>query len=149
MNAQELLEELSKAIGVELAFDEDGIAAFAADDMNVTLHNLPEMDIIVLEGDIGTPPPENPTGLYKTVLESQHLFRDTVGANISIDPDTGHFTLCRVLVAQLFDGTSFVDAVGRFISTQEVWTRFVRDYRDEAPTPPPDLRFGSSGFIQV
>ena len=149
MEAHELLKALGEAIGIELAFDEDGIAAFAADDMGVTLRNLPETGAIVIEGDLGAPPPENPIGLYKAVLESQHLFRDTVGATISIDPDTGRFTLCRVLVAQLFDGPSFVDAVGRFISTQEIWTHFVRDYREEAATPAPDMSFGGNGFIQV
>ena len=50
MEAHELLKALGEAIGVELAFDEDGIAAFAADDMGVTLRNLPETGAIVIEG---------------------------------------------------------------------------------------------------
>ena len=149
MDSQELLEALSETIEVELAFDEDGMASFSADGMSVTLRNLPEAGGIVIEGDLGLPPPENLTGLYKTVLESQYLFRDTVGATISIDPSTGRFTLCRVLMTQLLDKTSFIEAVGRFLSTQEVWTKFVQNYREEAPAPAPTETIFGSGFMQV
>ena len=149
MESQELLEALSETIEVELAFDEDGTAAFSADGMSVTLRNLPEVGGIVLEGDLGTPPPENPMGLYKTVLESQHLFRDTAGATISLDPSTGRFSLCRVLITQLLDKASFIEAVGRFLSTQEVWMKFVQNYREEATAPIPGETVLGNGFMQV
>ena len=149
MEAQELLEALSETIEVELAFDEDGMASFSADGMSVTLHNLPEVGGLLIEGDLGAPLPENPMGLYKTVLESQHLFRDTVGATISIDPSTGRFTLCRVLMTQLLDKASFIEAVGRFLSTQEVWTKFIQNYQEDAAAPAPDETAFGNGFMQV
>ena len=149
MDSQELLEALSETIGVELAFDEEGMAAFSADGMSVILHNLPEVEGIALEGDLGMPPPEDPMGLYKTVLESQHLFRDTVGATISIDPSTGRFALCRVLRTQLLDKDSFIEAVGQFLSTQEIWSKVVQNYREDAATTVPDMTGFGSGFMQV
>ena len=151
MESKELLKVLSDTIGVELAFDDDGIAAFLADGMALTLRDIPEIGAIALEGDLGVPQPVDQTALYKLMLESQHRFRDTAGATLSLDPETGHFMLCRVLVSRLFDATSFVDAVGGFLSAQEAWARIVRDYRGgetiSAPTPE-EISFGGS-FLKV
>ena len=151
MESNELLKVLGDAIGVELAFDDDGIAAFSADGMALTLRDLPEIGAIALEGDLGVPQPGDLAALYKLMLESQHRFRDTVGATISLDPETEHFMLCRVLVTRLFDTTSFVDVVGGFLNTQETWTRIVRDYRGgetiSAPTPK-EIPFSGS-FLKV
>ena len=150
METRELLKALGNTIGIELAFDDYGVAAFLADGMKVTLRDLPEIGAIAIEGDLGAPPPEDPTLLYKLMLESQNRFRDTVGATISLDPETGRFMLCRVLVAKLFDASSFVDVIGRFLTTQDTWTRIVHDYRggESIPAPAPEMLFGD-GFLRV
>ena len=150
MESQELLKTLGDTVGIELAFDADGVAAFSADGMEVTLRNLPEIGAFALEGDLGAPPPQDLTALYKLMLESQHHFRDTVGATISLDPENGRFMLCLVLFNKMLDAEAFVKTVGHFLSTQETWTRIVRDYRGaaEPSKPTSEMLFGQD-FLKV
>ena len=129
MDASEIIGALGAKLGIGLEFDDGDVCSFEADGMIVTIHNLREIDTIAITGDLGEPPPWNLESLYRSMLEANSLFRDTFGATISFNPESGRFVLCRALPCKALDGESFFAAAERFVSTLEVWTRLVRDYR--------------------
>ena len=149
MEAKELVKSLGETLGIELMLEDGGTCSFEADDFLVRIIDLPENGVIIIEGDLGTPPPEHLEALYRTLLEAQYRFRNTSGATISCDPDTGNLVLCRAIATSLQDPESFLDAVERFISTLQVWSDVVCNYRGEpSGTPlPGDLPVG--GFMPV
>ena len=134
METTELIKDLGERLGVPLELDADGVCAFEADGLAISLHDLPELSAITVLGDLGTPPPERLEGLYAAMLEANHLFRDTGGATLSRDPETGHLVLCRAIPRAMLSPDGFYDAIERFVSTAQVWTNIIRDYRDAPPT---------------
>ena len=149
METKELIKSLGETLGVELTLDDGGTCAFEADELFVKITDLPENGVIIIEGDIGAPPPENLEALYKTMLEAQYCFRNTSGATISRNPDTGNFVLCRAIAAEIQDPASFLDAVERFVSTLHVWADIVRNYRGAASDKPPTDDLSAGGFMRV
>ena len=132
METTELIKDLGERLGVALELDADGVCAFEADGLVISIHDLPELSAITVLGDLGAPPPERLEGLYAAMLEANHLFRDTGGATLSRDPETGHLSLCRALQRAMLSPDGFYDAIERFVSTAQVWANIIRDYR-EAP----------------
>ena len=127
-----LIKKFGEKIGVNLTPDEDNVYTFEVDEMIVTFHVLPELDEIVLSGDIGEPPPEHLENLYKTMLESQYLFNGTAGATISLNSENNRFSLCKALPCKLLDGDSFFSEAEQFVNTLEVWVKLVKNYRGTA-----------------
>ena len=78
MDTQELIGRFGEKIGISLSL-EDGACAFEADGSLITVNDLPEVGAIALSGDLGEPPPERLEALYRTLLEANHLFRETAG----------------------------------------------------------------------
>ena len=152
METSELIKDLGERLGVELEPDANGVCAFEADGLVISILDLPELYAIALIGDLGTPPPERLEGLYAALLEANHLFRDTGGSTLSRDPDTGHLTLCRVLQRGMLGPDDFYDAIERFVSTTQVWANVIRNYREASPTDddsqaPTGLETFKSGII--
>jgi hypothetical protein len=153
MESFELIKKFGEKIGVNLTPDEDNVYTFEVDEMIVTFNVLPELDEIVLSGDIGEPPPEHLENLYKTMLESQYLFNGTAGATISLNSETNRFSLCKALPCKILDGDLLYAETENFINTLEVWIKLVKDYRDVAPKTE-DVKaampeIGSNGFIRA
>lgn len=153
MDSHELMAALGAKLGVDLEL-EDGVCALEADGLRVVIHDLPALEAIALVGDAGEPPPGRLEGLYRALLESNHLFRDTAGATLSVDPATGRVSLCRMVLIRLLDAESFIAGVEQFVNTLEVWARIVREYRgaveSASPGEPeeaaPDGAFGGGGL---
>ena len=153
MDAKELIADIAKRIGLE--YDGGDTFSFEADGLVVAISSLPELDAVVLTGDVGEPPPERLEGLYRTLLGANHLFGGTAGATISLDPDTGRIALCRALPLMTLDGEKFYAEVERFVNTAETWAKVVSDYRGAAAEAPDEgaaeerPAFGAGGFMQV
>ena len=153
MDAKELIADIAKRIGLE--YDGGDTFSFEADGLVVAISSLPELDAVVLTGDVGEPPPERLEGLYKTLLGANHLFGGTAGATISLDPDNGRIALCRTLPLATLDGEKFYAEVERFVNTAETWAKVVSDYRGAAAEAPDEgaaeerPAFGAGGFMQV
>ena len=152
MEAKELMVDIAKRIGI--AYDGGDAFSFEADGLVVVINHLPELDAVVLTGDIGEPPPERLEGLYRTLLGANHLFGGTAGATISLNPDTSRIALCLALPLATLDGDKFYAEVERFVNTAETWAKIVADYRTatdvaseiEEEAPP---AFSGNGFMQV
>ena len=149
MTTKELLKDFGDRIGVALEPDADGVCAFAADGLAVSIHDLPEVGAVALVGDLGEPPPERLEGLYEALLGANHLFRDTGGATLSRDPESGRLALCRALPAKTLDADAFYDVIERFVSSAQVWAHVIRDYRPASADAAPAAPFGTGGFLSV
>ena len=146
METTELIKDLGERLGIALELDTNGVCAFEADGILISLHDLPELNAIVVIGDLGTPPPERLEGLYVALLEANHLFRDTGGATLSRDPETGHLALCLALQRMIISPDGFYDAVERFVSVAQVWANVIRDYRNAPPTEDSQMPGGLDVF---
>lgn len=153
MESLEIIKKFGKKIGIDIAPSDEGVYMFEVDQMLVAFHVIPELDTIVLTGDIGEPPPEKLENLYKTMLQAQYLFQNTYGATISLNPETNRFMLCKALSCKILDDDSFFGETEQFINTLDVWVKLVKNFRDaaslaeETGTPMPS--FGSDGFIRA
>ena len=150
MEITELISTLGNRLGITLEPNKDGIYAFEADDLMITVFPLPELDTTALNGDLGTPPPERLDALYKTLLEANHLFIETHGATISLNPENGHFEICKALQHNLLDADTFFSEVERFVNVAEFWSKIIKNYRgpsekDDTAVP----AFEQNGFLQV
>ncbi|MBQ3747326.1 MAG: type III secretion system chaperone [Kiritimatiellae bacterium] len=152
MEAIELVKELARRTGAALEPDPSGACSFEADGLAVEIVPLGELDAVALSGDLGEPPPQEVSRLYRLMLEANRNFTATFGATLSLDMVTGRFALCKVLPLKAQDGESFAREVERFLNTQEAWAGIVRDWRDipdtETPAPladEPDMS-NLSGF---
>ena len=151
MEARDIIRSFCEKVGIGLEPDADGSCSFDADGLLVTINDLHELDAVALIGDLGEPPPERLDDLYKIMLEANHLFGGTGGATISLDQKTGHFALCRVLQCKALDDDAFYAETERFVSSLEVWTKIIGNFRDSSPADnkveeaSPDV----SGFIAV
>lgn len=132
MESFELIKKFGEKVGANISPDDDNVYTFEVDEMIISFHILPELDSIVLTGDIGEPPPENLENLYKVMLEAQYLFNGTAGATISLNAENNCFSLCKALSCKILDGDSLYEEAEHFINTLEVWARLVKDYRDVA-----------------
>ena len=146
MDTSELIQSFSKRIGIEL--DADGVCAFEADGLAVTVHELRELEAVALIGDLGEPPPERLEGLYQVMLEANHLFGGTGGATLSRDPATGRFALCRTLAGASLTSDGLYAEVERFVSTMEVWARNIADFR-RAPSSDNEVEAMRPGALRV
>ena len=95
MDAPELIDALGKRLGIGLALDEDGVCALDADGLAVVFNDLPQANALALACDLGKPPPERLEGLFRAMLQANHLFAGTAGATLSLDPASGRASLCR------------------------------------------------------
>ena len=133
MESSELIKKIGEKIGIDLSPNDDNSYTLEVDEMLLSLHILLEIDTIILVGDIGEPPPEHLENLYKTMLESQHLFNGTGGATISLNSETNRFSLCKTLSCKILDADLLYEEAEQFVNTLEVWIKLVKDYRDVVP----------------
>ena len=153
MTFDELIRDFGGKIGVELT-PTDGAVALAVDDMSVLIQELPELDAVVLLGEIGEPPPEGLERLLTAMLDANHLFAGTGGGTLSRDPGSGKFHLCRWEPLALADAGSFAAVMEKFVNVLETWRKLVADYRpDEAvASSGADLdvpALGGNGFLKI
>ena len=151
MTFDELIRDFGGKIGVELT-PTDGAVALAVDDMSVLIQELPELDAVVLLGEIGEPPPEGLERLLTAMLDANHLFAGTGGGTLSRDPESGKFHLCRWESLALADGESFAAVVEKFVNVLETWRKLVADYRPPAADVAEGAgapAFGQNGFLQI
>lgn len=134
MMFHELIQVFNERLGINTDPDDDGIYNFAIDKLTFTIFDLSQQNQVAFTGDLGEiPSGQEMEGLYRLLLESQYLFRDTQGASFSINPETEHITLCRTFPLQSLDKESFFAAAEQFVNTLEKWSEITRNYRSGAP----------------
>ena len=152
MDSVEIIKAFGKKLGMELELDNANSCSFQADDIIVSITALPEIDQIAISGDLGTPPAEKLEHLYKIMLEANYAYSSTFGATLSLNAETEHFELFKVLQCRNLDEEAFYKEMETFISVCETWHKVVRNYRNMVSAFPEKKKeeiFISGSFIPV
>ena len=156
MEYKALFHEFAVGLGVEdLAFDEEGVASLAADDIVVSFMEIPERQALLMWAEVATPPPENLMQLYKLLLEAMFMGRATQGATFSCEGEKVY--LHRTDELANLDPNGLAKIVEDFLNLVEKWRDVIETFRaDEsraegavAEEPPAFGLGGPSGFLQV
>lgn len=136
----DLLQIFNNRLGLDTTPDKDGIYNFDIDNLNFTIFDLSENNLVAFTGDLGEPPSDQTLeGLYSLLLSSQYLFCKTQGATFSLHPDTGHIILCQALPLSALTPETFFNAAEQFVNTLEEWSKIIKDYRSvESSNKAPD-----------
>ena len=154
MEYRSLITEFAASLGIdEMAFDDDGVARLAADDMVLAFMEIPERDELLIWSKVATPPPGELEKLYKMLLEASFMGRATHGACFSLEE--GDIHLHRIDALVTLDVASLTTIVEDFLNLVETYRNIVEAYRpddSDKPEEQPDgsgREFGSLGFMQV
>ncbi len=146
MKFPELIDAFGKVIGVELT-PVDGSVMLDIDEMPVVVHELVDLDSVVMMGPIGEPPPEGQEQLLKALLDANHLFAGTGGGTLSRDPETGVYYLCRLLPLAITDTEAFSSALEKFVNVVEMWRKLIADYRPVAEAAARETEIDDSSVV--
>lgn len=135
MTFSDLITDFAARLGMTIEPDADGVYSFDGEGITFTIHDLSPVGQVALTGDVGLPPPEKPEKLYKLVLEAQYLFQETQGATMSLNPETGRFTLCRTLPLDALTPDAFFALAEQFVNTLEAWAQIIQNYRPAVDQP--------------
>lgn len=132
MEFKELIADFAARVGVteSVEVDEESRCAFEIDGMGVIAQGLDEIGIVSLLAFIAPPPPERLERLYRRLLEANHLYRETFGATLSVDPESGLVCLVKHLPAATLDGEGFFREAGLFTNVIAHWKAVVENFRD-------------------
>ena len=146
MTFKETIAALAPKLGVEIEVEGDACAltAGAKDGTSVTIwmQGYDERGAMLTGTDLGAPPPERLERLYRAMLEGNDLFRDTGGATLSIDPDTGHVRLQRFDTLDALEEAGPAKAFAAFADVAATWAKAIREFRD---APEKDENAGDAG----
>ena len=149
MTFRETIAALSHKLGVEIAVEGDACAlrAKAKDGTSVTIwmQGYDERGAVLMGADLGAPPPERLERLYRAMLEGNDLFRDTGGATLSVNPDTGRVRLQRFDTLDAIEEIGPAKALAAFADVAAIWAKFISDFRD-APGEGENSENGSNLF---
>jgi hypothetical protein len=147
MTFSDFIAALSKELGVSIETEGDSCAvrAGASDDSSVTvlLQGYDERGAVLATADLGAPPPERLEKLFRALLEANDLFRDTGGATLSLDPDTGKVRLQRFDALDALSEAGPAKALLAFLDIAAAWAKIIGDYRDA----PEDKAAGAADSI--
>ena len=149
MRASEIIGAFCRAVGVPAQTGKDGTLSFDSDGMMLWIHVLDEIDSIVLVGDLGEAAPGRLEKLYRAILEAQHLFKGTFGATVSVNPETGRFSLCKAFSCRGLEPERFIAEAEHFLSIQESWRKIIRDYHPAAAEADSGEAIGGMGMLRV
>ena len=134
MTFADIISALSKELGTEIDIEGSTCAVRTGADgrqpVTILLQGFDERGALLATADLGQPPPERLERLYRSILEANDLFRDTGGATLSVNPETGSVRLQR------FDPYDVIAAAGAskvlvlFANVAAAWSALVCDYRD-------------------
>ncbi|MDR1590642.1 MAG: type III secretion system chaperone [Puniceicoccales bacterium] len=65
--------------------------------------------------------PADEAVFYRGILESCHFWRDTAGANVSLDPSDGTLLLTQYCDMNMLDNDIFYNILEKFVSAMEHW----------------------------
>ena len=140
MTFADIIAALSKELGAKIETEGDMCAVQAGatdgDSVTVILHGLDECEAVLFAADLGEPPPEGRDRLMRVLLEANDLFRNTAGATLSLDPDSGRIRLQRAFQTDALAQGGVGVALAAFADTAVAWQSLVADFR-AAPSEAP------------
>ena len=149
MDSFNLIEMFGERLGMTLERNPDGVYQFETDGRAFSIHDIYECGRIVFLGDLGHSSPECREKLCVALLEAQHMLKNTAGAAFSLDPETGGFSLCKVLVPAILDIDGFFVEVEGFVNVLHTWAEIIRNFRPETATDDGSHSFLPTVFLSV
>ena len=136
MTFRETAGELAKALGAEIAVENDtcavSLGSEEGDKVTILMQGLDERGMVLTCADLGDPPPEGREQLYQALLEANDLYDGTAGATLSLDRRTGHVRLQRFDDMDALAAAGIARAFIAFADTAAAWQRFVSNFRAAA-----------------
>ena len=149
MDSFNLIEMFGERLGMTLERNPDGVYRFETDGRAFSIHDIYECGRIVFLGDLGHSSPECREKLCVALLEAQHMLKNTAGAAFSLDPETGNFSICKVLVPAVLDSEGFFAEAEGFVNVLHAWADIIRNFRPEAASDGESHLFCAPGFLPV
>ncbi len=124
------LKSLGEKIGIpDLSFDENGYCCLMFDDIVVNLELHKETESLFIYSNIGDLSEKKSEEFYEMLLEANFLFKDTDGAAIGVDTETGIISLCYRMPAGTINDESLETAVENFLHLTERWKEKIREFQ--------------------
>ena len=149
MDSFNLIEMFGGRLGMTLERNPDGVYRFETDDRAFSIYDISECGRIVFLGDLGYSSPECREKLCVALLEAQHMLKNTAGAAFSLDPETGNFSICKVLVPAVLDSDGFFAEAEGFVNVLHAWADIIRNFRPKAASDGESHLFCAPGFLPV
>lgn len=119
---------------------------FESDGLRFSVARTDSEGQVMLSADFN-PVPEDISGdiILRKMLEANHLFAETGGASLSVDPETLQASIQQSVWIDLLDFDDFMIRLEAFVSLATEWGRKISD----TLTPETELRpwSGNDGFI--
>lgn len=156
MDIKELVHEFNAVAGIEDAPAADGVWKFSADGAVFGVSADEAGERAYLFGEIPGPVPDKEEAFRRILLESNYFFRGTGGATLSLNPETGAYTLVASEWLDRLEPESFFAFVEKFVNSLVTWKAIAASagMAGEEPPSSPDAEpehrhIGEGGFIQV
>ncbi len=156
MDFNELLAAFAAKYGVEGLDGADGAAELGVDGFRVELLDDPQSQSVLACVEIGLPQPDADGAFCGLMLKANFLLRDTEGATLCQNPETGAYALVRPFPLALADTESLGAGLESLVNQAENWRRVlaglrtaeeVRSAAPEAADAPRDAV--PDGFVHV
>jgi len=122
----DLLDELGRMLGLKsLGLNKDLCCFLTFDELLVAIEYNQDTDRCVLSSPIGGIPEQNRQELYELLLAGNHFWKETGGATLSIDKETGLTYLLHNFSAEHTSFTAFSTILENFIKTLERWVETI------------------------
>ena len=121
MQIEELIHEFTGAAGIDEVPAADGVWKFSADGAVFGVSADEAGEKAYLFGEIPSPVPDKEEAFRKTVLEANYFFNGTGGATLSINPETGAYTLIAAERLDRLAPESFFAFVEKFVNSLATW----------------------------
>ena len=133
MTLTKLMGEFAKAANVDRIEPEaDGCYSLEIDGMVVRFSEVAEKDELFMWAEVGALPPEGREPLSHTLLTADFMGRGTLGAVLSVDPDSETVFLHRTDSVKALDFDHFRTKLEQFVNVLETWRKTLDEYRPHA-----------------
>ncbi len=156
MDFNELLAAFAAKYGIEGLDGADGAAELDVDGFRVELLDDTQTHSLLACAEIGLPQPDADGAFCGLMLKANFLLRDTEGATLCQNPETGAYALVRPFPLALADAESLGAGLESLVNQAENWRRILASLRsaeealsDAQGTGEAHHDLVSSGFVHV
>ena len=127
MDMQALIREFGQSLELpDLVLDEAGYCTLAFDEKwLINLHYDESLQRLTLFSHVSETIPEHRLKVYERLLSANHFWRETGGATLSTDSETGGVVLAQRSNGCDLDLPAFEDLIEAFVDNVAYWSREV------------------------
>ena len=142
MELEKLITEFAAATGIANPIAVEGVWKFSADGHVFGIAEDDTGSDVWIYGEIPAPSPERENEFRKVALEANFFMHGTCGAVISINPESGAYTLIKSMPIATATPEDFMVFVEKFVNTLATWKDISNATQQaaavDAPQEPPE-----------